>query len=745
MPAAQAELAGALPSHLVRSEQFYGRLSVIGFVLVVVAVLLSVYFGITGMVAVDRADAELDRNAEIRRLLGTILSELQDAETGQRGFLLTGAEAYLQPYQVARSRLPADLGHVRDLLVGDPAAVKELRELEIAAGAKLDELEMTVELRRNQGLPAALEVVNQGHGKALMDGMRARIATLQAGETRRVEEAEKRSVHARRAALISAGAAGVLALVLCALLFWLARRYVTARDIVRNSLFVERERFRTTIASIGDGVITTDEKGHVRYLNRIAEDLCGWKSEEAEGRSLEDVFKIINETTREVTSNPAIRALRQGQAVRLDNHTLLIARDGSETPIADSAAPIRDEDGTIHGSILVFHSVAERKAVERVRADEQRRKDEFLATLAHELRNPLAPLANTLQIARRSGWAAVSNERMLAMLERQIGIMTRLVDDLLDVARIAQGRLQLTSRVVDAAHIVNDALAMVEPLVADNGQRIEVKGPGEILHLRGDPARLTQLLVNLLGNASKYSPRGGLITLSISRHDGSVRFAVRDQGIGIAPEMLDAIFEMFSQVDRSLERSRSGLGIGLTLARHIARSHGGTLTAHSAGLGQGSEFVAELPIVERAPKDLTEEANAGGTNGADDAQRSLQILIADDNIDSADSLGMLLRESGHHVYLASSGRQALEICEEVHPDVVLLDIGMPGMNGYEVANALRRRPWAQHTVLVAVTGWGQEEDRRRSREAGFDAHLTKPLELRGLEETLANLVRTARA
>jgi PAS domain S-box-containing protein len=364
-----------------------------------------------------------------------------------------------------------------------------------------------------------------------------------------------------------------------------------------------------------------------------------------------------------------------------------------------------------------------------------RLKDEFLAMLAHELRNPLAPIRNALHVIKQVTSDGVLVGQMRDVAERQVLHMARLLDDLLDVSRISRGKIELRSEVVDLAAVVRQTAEVVRPMIEERRHDLTLNLAPEPVYVRGDPTRLEQILTNLLNNAAKYTDPGGRITVTVACPEGRAVLRVRDSGIGIAPEMLPRIFELFVQAERRLDRSQGGVGIGLTLVRRLVELHGGTVEASSAGLGQGSEFVVALPALARGPSTAP---TAPPDEDAPMTTKHRRILVVDDNVDSAESLGMLLRLAGQEVQVAYNGQSALALAGTFRPHVVLMDIGMPGMDGYETARRLRQQPGLEKTMLVALTGWGQEEDRRRSLEAGFDRHLVKPIEPEQLTELLAS-------
>ncbi len=378
-------------------------------------------------------------------------------------------------------------------------------------------------------------------------------------------------------------------------------------------------------------------------------------------------------------------------------------------------------------------------AYERLRLINQlreadRRKDEFLATLAHELRNPLAPLSNGLEIMRYSA-AASATEEVRAVMERQLAQMVRLVDDLLDMSRISRGKINLRHEHIELSEVIREAIETSRPVIERAGHRLTISLPPTSLIVNGDSTRLAQVFSNLLNNAAKYSDAGGQITVTVEHDQSSAVVRVRDTGIGIPAEMLPRVFEMFTQVDRSLEKSQGGLGIGLSLVKGLVEMHGGSVQALSHGHGQGSEFVVRLPVVEsQVGANFRRQSDARQTTPA-----NRRILVVDDNRDAANSLAMMLRLMGNDTAIAHDGLQALDVAANFRPDVALLDIGMPRLNGYDTALQMRKEAWGRDILLVALTGWGQEDDKRRTQEAGFNHHLVKPLDFAVLDKLLAGV------
>jgi PAS domain S-box-containing protein len=759
-----------------------------------------------------------------------------------------------------------------------------------------------------------------------------------------------------------------------------AEREVRKRHEAEESERRQKEQLRVTLASIGDGVITTDSEGRLTALNAVAAALTGWSADEVLGKPLDSVFRIVNEETGEPMENPVEKVLRLGTVIGLGNHTVLVSKDGSRVPIDDSAAPIREQDGPLHGVVLVFRDVSAQRAAQRARArlasivessgdailtkdldgviqswnrsaerlfghstdeilgkpitlivppelaheeteilarlragqplerletvrvvkdgrripvlisvsplrdddgrvigastiihdmtevvaarevlrtseerfrvmadsapvliwmsgpdkrrtwfnkqwldfvgrpmekelgdgwaesvhpddysrclethvtssdarepfsttyrlrrhdgeyrfllengvprhgsegeflgyigsclditerqraeaalqEADRRKEEFLAVLSHELRNPLAPIRMAVGMLHRIDPPEPKLQELRDTIERQTVQLTRLLDDLLDVSRIASGKIAIGKECVSLSLAITSAVEAVRPLIDLHGHELRVNAPAEPIYIQGDVARLSQIIANLLNNAAKYTEKGSRIEMTVAREGGEAVIRVKDPGIGISPDQIPRIFEMFAQVDPTLERGQGGLGVGLALTKTLVELHGGRIEAKSAGLGKGSEFIVRLPALPAPPAPRPERRREAGAVSS----VGRRILIADDNEDSARMLAAALRLLGHEVRMTHDGKATLEAADSFTPAMAILDIGMPKMNGYEVARELRAR-FGERITLVAITGWGKEEDKRRAGEAGFHHHLTKPVALDALERLLA--------
>lgn len=526
-------------------------------------------------------------------------------------------------------------------------------------------------------------------------------------------------------------------------------REVNARRSAEVALQAHSEWLRVTLASIGDAVIATDLAGLVTLVNPVAEQLTGWSAVEAAGRPLDQIFVIANETTGAPVESPVSRVLREGVVVGLANHTVLIRRDGTQLNIADSAAPIRDDGGKLIGVVLVFHDTSQRTALERqlhqktqALVEANQRKDQFLSMLAHELRNPLAPLRAGVHLLRRVPPTGPEINRIANMMERQTAHIARLVEDLVDVARVTRGTIELRRERVDLAAVLEQAVEMSRAFMDARGHTFRSELLDDAMTLDADATRLVQVFSNLLNNAAKFTPNGGRIELTARRDGTDAVISVRDNGPGIPKALLPHIFELFVQGDRSLDRTQGGLGIGLTFVRLLVERHGGSVQAHSGALGSGSEFVVRLPLVleERAVQ-VPEKPSPDATEENRSAATPLRLLVVDDNVDAAEALCELLSLDGHDVRCATASDEALELAFSFEPQAMLLDIGLPGMDGYELARRIRGSDVLRESLLVAVSGYGQAQDQRLAKEAGFDHHFTKPVDIHDLRDLLETVGR----
>jgi two-component system CheB/CheR fusion protein len=504
-----------------------------------------------------------------------------------------------------------------------------------------------------------------------------------------------------------------------------------AADLVERALSEKvlrdsEELFRTLADNISQLAWSCNELGFGTWYNRRWYDYTGTTFQTMRG----DGWKTLHHPDH---LDRVVQGLRRSAEAGepWEDTFPLRGKDGNYRWFLSRAVPIRDAAGNIVRWFGTNTDITEQRAAEEALKESDRRKDEFLATLAHELRNPLAPIRNGLQIMRLARDDPEAVEQARGMMERQLGHMVRLIEDLLDVSRISQGKVELRRQRVELAAAVRGAVETSLPLVEAGGHDLRIDVPPEPIYVDGDVTRLAQVFANLLNNAAKYTERGGRISLTVRRQGGDVAVAVKDNGVGIAAPMLPRIFDLFAQADRSLEKAQGGLGLGLNIVRRLVTMHGGTVEVRSDGPGTGSEFVVRLPAapaIAAGPR----PAGAGAPAGA-----GRRVLVVDDNKDAAASLATLLRIMGHDTRAACDGLEALDVAAAFRPDVILLDIGMPKLNGYDTAGRIRQQPWGKDVVLIALTGWGQEADRCRSREAGFNHHLVKPVEPSALEALLA--------
>lgn len=827
---------------------------------VVVALVLIVSLLVANAVLTYRNTVRLEKDTEVvehtRDVLGAIHDmrlAVRDAENGQRGYLITGAESYLAPYHEALPRIDAHFDRLAQLLAESQEQLALLPWLQEATSEKLQELAATVALRRDAGFDVARQRVGTNAGLESTGKINSILDTMRQRENALLEQSTEASRRMFQQAITTSLATTAASVFLFAAAVILIRRNIASRVRATEALAEQSEFLRTTLASIVEGIVVTDAHGRITFMNPVAEGMCSVPCASAGGRQIAELFDVREDSDGARAEVALQVALREGRPHRATSARSLFVDGRPARSIEDTAAPLRDGAGRVIGAVLAIRDVTaqrrnERRVAELLEAELQsserqrriaaasltlnsvhtrdavlevlrdearsildaresfvvqgktdqsapesdlsaplvgrngraigsvrlkgmrhaaahdaamlqqlahvasvalenarlyeelragdRRKDEFLATLAHELRNPLAPVRNYVQILRSPRATDADRAAATESIERQVALLVRLVDDLLDVSRISRGKVELRRERVDLGDVVGQALEMSRPFVLASGHSLFVQIPPDGLVLDADPARLAQILSNLLNNAAKYTERGGRIWLACTSTDHEVVISVRDDGIGIQPEIVAHIFDMFWQHEHALERAQGGLGIGLTLVRQLVDLHGGTIEARSEGVGRGSEFVVRLPRqsgrVEKAPP-LASPPTLPVERARVLAPK--RVLVVDDNHDSAASLAILLRLQGHEVRTAHDGIEALEVEEAFRPHLVLLDIGLPKLHGYDVARMLRERRGA-HIAISAMTGFGQPDDRRRSREAGFDHHLVKPVDPKDLVRVL---------
>lgn len=517
-------------------------------------------------------------------------------------------------------------------------------------------------------------------------------------------------------------------------------RDITAQKEAEQARLKSEERFRALTNATSDVVYCMNRDWtEMRYLH--GRDLVA--------DTLEPSHTWLEKYVYPDDQPPLVAAIRRAietkSTFELEHRVIRV--NGAIGWTYSRAIPVLDAQGEIIEWFGAATDITKRKQAEAaLRENEERfrnmaealkesdrRKDEFLATLAHELRNPLAPIRNGLQIMQLAGDQPEKIEQMRAMMERQLGQMVRMIDDLLDLSRISRGKVELRKERVQLATVLQHAIEVARPAINEAGHELVIDAPSEAIFVHADATRLTQVFANLLNNAAKFTERGGRIELAVQRDGSHAVVRVCDNGIGIPADALPRIFDMFSQVDQSLERTRGGLGIGLSLVRGLVEMHGGSVAAHSEGHANGSEFTVRLPVA------LSVVGDSAPVAAPIRNVLRRRILVVDDNADAATTLALMLDLMGNDAQSAHSAQAALELAETFRPDAIVLDIGMPKLNGYEAARRIRERPWGKNIILVALTGWGQEKDRQLAGEAGFDAHLVKPAAPAEIEKLLQSL------
>ena len=512
---------------------------------------------------------------------------------------------------------------------------------------------------------------------------------------------------------------------------------ITAQKIAERALRSSEKLYRAIGESIDYGVWLCDPQGRNLYASESFLKLIGMSQEQYSELGWR---KILHPDDAAAGVAAWLECVRFGRVWYREHRVLGV--DGRYHPILAQGVPIQDEGGAITGWAGINLDISRLKATEEALRDADRRKDEFLATLAHELRNPLAPIRHAVKLLETNSADESQQKWAREIIGRQVQRMALLLDDLLDVSRITRGRLDLKMDTVDLQAVIDAAVETARPMIDAKQQSLIVNLPAEAVRMKADSLRLSQSLSNLLTNATKYTDAKGRITLDAVLTSDEIALSVKDSGIGLDPKTIPGLFEMFSQVDSAIDRTEGGLGIGLALVKGLVALHGGTVEGTSAGIGHGSEFTIRLPKTLVAAQISEPAAPQPGAREVSGVRG--KILVADDNRDAADTLAMLLEISGFEVLVAHTGAQALEKAAESIPDSVILDIGMPDMTGYEVARRIRAETWGKDVFLLAITGWGQEEDKERAMAAGFDQHMTKPVDPDNVEQRLRSFFGTGR-
>lgn len=704
-------------------------------------------------------DQRVRHTYQVINELEVLLSSLKDAETGERGYIITGKDEYLQPYEKARVEIDGHVRTLQSLTSDNPEQQSRIPALQRKVNDRIEILKEGIDLTRAGDSRRAHEVIASGAGKRMMDDLRLFISAMEADEEALLNKRTDESRGSQKKAILTFVVANLVACSVLLLTAGLIIGGVNARKQVEDDLRRQRQLLQVTLSSIADAVIACDTKGCVTFLNPVAESLTGWTQSEAEGQSLTRVFDVVNERTRQAVENPALRAMREGTIVGLANHTVLRTKSGTEVPIDDSASPIKTVDGILMGAVLVFRDITDRRRSEdmvsranqeqlRLLADAEkararaeaasRAKDEFLAMLSHELRTPLTAVFGWVQLLQSREVDEATRTKAMQVIDRNIRVQTQLIDDLLSISRIISGKLHISRALTDPRQVVTKAIDTARPSAAAKDITLQYESDPHPPAILADEARVQQIVWNLLSNAVKFTPKGGKISVYLRTVPGDLEIVVMDNGEGIAPEFLPQVFNRFSQADGSTTRVHGGLGLGLALVRQLVELHGGTVKAESAGIGKGSTFTVRLPLPAFAGSAPSEEEAANPEIGA--ILRGVRVLLAEDDPDTQDMIGQALRDAGASVIPVKSGEEALRQVAKDPPDVLISDIGMPDMDGYRLLSLIQAQV-SRIPPAIALTAYATEADKQLALAAGFQSHVVKPVELRSLVSAVAAVMK----
>jgi PAS domain S-box-containing protein len=714
---------------------------------------------------------QIEESSRMRKQTSVVLSKandlqsaLIDAETAERGYILTGDDAFLAPYVAERNTFNGRLEVLRQLTSAS-AAPQLIASLAPLVDARMANITQAIELYRSGDIAGATALVRSGEGKRLMDSVRAEITGIKAAEENALAQRDATFDANLRRMLAILIASSVFVLLLAILFAYLiyretqqqlrnglhreTERFLEAEEetnkqlqLANDTLLVSEEKLAVTLNSIGDAVIATDATGAVALINPLAENLTGWSRDEAIGRPIDDVFRIINEETREPSRNPVAQTLANGSIHGLANHTVVIARDGSETAIADSCAPIRDRAGLVVGAVLVFRDVTERNRLDRVLTDNNaqllqartiaddanRAKSEFLSSMSHELRSPLNAILGFAQLMTSD--SPPPNTEQQASIDQilQAGWhLLKLIDEILDLTKIESGQVALSLEPVPLSAVLKECQGMIEPPAKARGISLEFPTKETGYFVSADQTRVTQVLVNLLSNAVKYNSEGGTIQVScVEQVPGRVRVSVRDTGAGLSAEQLAQLFQPFNRLGQEAS-GVEGTGIGLVVAKQLVQLMGGSIGAESTQ-GAGSVFWFELVLVagpSLAGFPTTEES---APLRASHGRRPHSLLYVEDNPANLALVEQIIaRRPDLRLLTAVNGNTGIEVARESQPDVILMDINLPDISGLEAMKLLKTFPGTAHIPIVAVSANAMPRDIKKGLDAGFFRYITKPI------------------
>jgi PAS domain S-box-containing protein len=699
-------------------------------ILVLISFLATFLAGNYALEAALKASQHENLSSRYRAVLASIVQ----VESGQRGYVLTRDPEYLFSYNEAKNKLDDELRRAET--VGRKLGIKksQLDEIRETINEKLNEMGEIIRAENEEFHSEAVDLVKSKESLYTMNHLKEQIDGLISGQDARVVVAQGQLRAATNFRTITFG----LIILICFVALIYAGRSLQqealATTLAMEETVRQRKALEVTLQSIGDGIIVTDSEGKVRFLNPVAERLTGWKTELAQGLTCGEVFKIRDELTGEPIKNPELLVMESGEDFGNGNNTILIRKDGTEVPIDDSGAPIRDESGRFFGVVLVFRDFTHRKDYEqsllhaRKAAEEaSAAKDKFLASLSHELRTPLTPVVAMLSVWKDDPDFPENYKEGLDVLQRCVNLEARIIDDLLDLTQITQGKLSLHHEVLNIRDLIQKTIQLCSSEIHAKELLLETRLDDSEAFVVGDHARLQQVILNILRNAIKFSEPGGKITVESKVEDDEVHIQIADEGIGMSTETLKKLFEPFEQGE-NVTKAHRGLGLGMAISRELVNAHKGIIIPFSNGPDMGSKFTVILPTAQPTEhtQGVTESQVASPTcNG-------LNVLLVEDHLESAVIFAKLLKSKGHNVQTADSIASALDCLQQQEFHVLLSDIGLPDGTGYDLLTQVQER-FQKQPLAIALSGYGMEEDIQKSMQVGFAHHLTKPINFQRLE------------
>jgi len=662
---------------------------IIGFGVVLAVLLINALVSYRATRRLINQDLLVSHTHDVLGELEATISTMKDAETGERGYIITGEARYLQPYESAVEQISNHVARLQQLTADTPSQQARIPVLKQKVDSRLNRLKNGIELRGKGDVEGTRQIILSGEGKLLMDDLRQFVSVMENDENALLAQRSEEARTSGRYAFLTDLIPNLIICLMLLLMSYILTRDITARKRAEEALRQQREWLEVTLSSIGDAVIATDIGGAATFLNPVAQALTGWKQTEAAGQPLEQVFKIVNEETRQPVENPALRAMKEGIIVGLANHTVLLAKDGTEVSIDDSGAPIKDSAGKTIGAVVIFRDITERRRAEkersqllageqaaRERAEEaSRAKDEFVAMISHEIRSPLTAILGWAQLLRRGTFDESQRKQAVETIERNARTQVQLVEDLLDISRVITGKLRLNVRPVEITQIIEAALHSIRPAVDAKEIQLQAHLERKGSLVSGDPDRLQQVFWNLFSNAVKFTPKHGSIEVTAGRINSHIQITVSDSGAGISADFLPYVFDRFSQANITSERKYGGLGLGLAIVRHLMELHGGSVRVESAGEGQGATFMLTFPVrvvhEEVGELDTTYRSVEYDSFLTDTMLAGLRVMIVDDEPETRDLLTAMLTQRGAEVKPCASASDALATLVAWHPDVLV--------------------------------------------------------------------------